>query len=117
MSGNKRELRLQSIIDYLKHHSGASIHEIATATEMSDITTRRDLYELRDRSLIHYISGVAIYAPPPPAQADPSQKPYKLCAEKQVNFDKKEKKSLIHSQDGDRKKRGGQDWRAHSMPA
>ena len=77
MSGNKRELRLQSIIDYLKHHSGASIHEIATATEMSDITTRRDLYELRDRSLIHYISGVAIYAPPPPAQADPSQKPYK----------------------------------------
>jgi len=91
MSGNKREQRLQSIISYLKHHSGASIHEIATAMEMSDITTRRDLYELRDRNLIHYISGVAIYSPPLPPEHDPAQKPYKLCAEKQVNFDKKAK--------------------------
>ncbi len=91
MGGNKRELRLQNIIDYLKHHSGASIHEVASAMETSDITTRRDLYELRDRGLIHYISGVAIYAPPPPPRDDPVQKPYKLCAEKQINFDKKEK--------------------------
>lgn len=91
MSINKRELRLQEIITLLKEHSGATIKDISSAMGVSDITIRRDLYELRDRNLIHYISGVAIYTPQNEASEDPMKRPYKLCKEKQINFDKKAK--------------------------
>lgn len=91
MIANKRELRLQKILGFLKTNSGASIRELAVAMDVSEITIRRDLYELRDQKLIHYISGVAIYNSPHETGDDPIKRPYKLCAEKQVNFDKKAK--------------------------
>jgi len=86
MGANKRDARQQEILSFLKDHGGASIREIASRLDVSDITIRRDLYELRDRGMIHYVSGVAIYHP---AGRGRGPSPYELSDEKQVNLEKK----------------------------
>lgn len=86
MAANKREMRQQEIVTFLKEYGGASIKEIASHLDVSDITIRRDLYELRDRGMIHYVSGVAIYHP---GGRGTGKRPYELSDEKQVNHEKK----------------------------
>lgn len=88
MSSTKKTERLKNIIAYLKECNGASLKDIAHYLQISEMTARRDLYELRERNVIHYISGVAIFNPA--RQRHSEQYPYDLTGEKEVNSDKKE---------------------------
>lgn len=87
MNDNKKTERLKKIIAYLKSRNGASLKEIADYLQISEMTARRDIYELRDTDVIHYISGVAIYNPD--SQRVSNQTPYELSGERVVNHDKK----------------------------
>lgn len=86
MGNGKRDGRQREILMFLKENGGASIREIASRLDVSDITVRRDLYELRDRGMIHYVSGVAIYHP---EGRGAGKVPYELSDEKQINQEKK----------------------------
>ena len=48
---------MKIIIAYLKDCNGASLKDIADYLQVSEMTARRDLYELREHNVIHYISG------------------------------------------------------------
>ncbi|MBC8535359.1 DeoR/GlpR family DNA-binding transcription regulator [Feifania hominis] len=84
---SKKTQRIEQIIGYLKVNNGASIKEIADMLGVSEMTVRRDLYELREQNVINYISGVAIYNPENADVVD--KRNYELSDEKLVNEEKK----------------------------
>lgn len=88
-NNNKKTVRLKNIIAFLKDCNGASLKNIADYLQVSEMTARRDLYELREQNVIHYISGVAIFNPD--SQRHNEQCPYDLVGEKLVNNDMKER--------------------------
>lgn len=53
--------RLNDIVSFLKEHNGASIKELATAFEVSEMTIRRDLLFLERKHTIKLVHGAAIY--------------------------------------------------------
>jgi DeoR family deoxyribose operon repressor len=95
----KKAQRHEKITAFLKNNNGASTKEIAAHVGVSEMTARRDLYELRDANAVNYISGVAIYIPcDAEAERAPRERPggeafddrrYELDDEKCVNNGKK----------------------------
>ena len=53
--------RLNNIVLYLKEHNGASIKELATAFNVSEMTIRRDLTLLESNHVIKLVHGAAIF--------------------------------------------------------
>jgi DeoR family deoxyribose operon repressor len=95
----KKSQRLEKITAFLKNNNGASTKEIAAYAGVSEMTARRDLYELRDANAVNYISGVAIYIPRDAETERVTRGPlggeafddghYELDDEKRVNNEKK----------------------------
>lgn len=58
----KREQRLRDVIALLRETNGASIKELASTFSVSEMTVRRDLDTLQERSLVTLVAGgAAIY--------------------------------------------------------
>ncbi len=53
--------RLNAVVDYLKIHHQATIEELATAFNVSEITVRRDLKLLDEQGVINKVYGGAVY--------------------------------------------------------
>jgi DeoR family deoxyribose operon repressor len=64
MASNKLQVRLDNIIMLLKKQNGASIKQLASILDVTEMTVRRDLRTLQDSGIITIIHGAAIYNPP-----------------------------------------------------
>jgi len=60
---NGKANRLDMILEFLQHKNGASIKELATAFDVSEMTIRRDLTTLCKRNIVNLVHGAAIYNP------------------------------------------------------
>lgn len=60
---SKKNDRLNRLIDIIKSKNGASIKELATLLDVSEMTIRRDLTILGDNSIVNNVYGAAIYNP------------------------------------------------------
>ena len=59
----KKEDRIEEIISYLKEHNGASVKDLATLLNVSEMTIRRDLKILDDNGIVNNVYGSTIYNP------------------------------------------------------
>lgn len=60
---SKKNDRLNRLIDIIKSKNGASIKELATLLEVSEMTIRRDLSILEQNNVVNNVYGAAIYNP------------------------------------------------------
>ena len=56
--------RLQMITDILKTSKASSIHDLATALSVSEMTVRRDLIVLEEKAIVKLIHGGAVFNKP-----------------------------------------------------
>ena len=66
----KKQNRLDEIVHYLKENNGASVKDLASLLNVSEMTIRRDLKILDDNGIVNNFYGSAIYNPK--NQNDPS---------------------------------------------
>jgi len=59
----KKEERVHQIVQTLKRRKGATIKELATLFDVSDMTIRRDMEVLKSQGIILDIHGAAVYNP------------------------------------------------------
>lgn len=60
---SKKEDRLNKIISILKKSNGASVKELASEFDVSEMTIRRDLKELEEKNIIDNFYGAAVFNP------------------------------------------------------
>ena len=60
---SKKNDRLNRLIDIIKSKNGASIKELATLLDVSEMTIRRDLSILEKNHIVNNVYGAAIYNP------------------------------------------------------
>jgi DeoR family deoxyribose operon repressor len=60
---SKKNDRLNHLIDIIKSKNGASIKELATLLDVSEMTIRRDLTILEKNNIVNNVYGAAIYNP------------------------------------------------------
>ena len=79
---SKKADRLNRIMQILKMRNGASIRELSSELEVSEMTVRRDLEVLSASRLVTLIQGVAIYHPANETEGEAIlNKEYNLSAE------------------------------------
>lgn len=59
----KKEERIEEIVSYLKENNGASVKDLATRLNVSEMTIRRDLKILDDNGIVINVYGSTIYNP------------------------------------------------------
>ena len=80
---SKKADRLNRIMQILKMRNGASIRELSSELEVSEMTVRRDLEVLSASRLVTLIQGVAIYRPATATEGEAILiKEYNLSAER-----------------------------------
>lgn len=60
---SKKTDRLSRLIDIIKTKNGATVKELATLLDVSEMTIRRDLAVLEQNSIVNNVYGAAIYNP------------------------------------------------------
>lgn len=60
---NKKLQRTNKIINILKEKNGATVKELASILDVSEMTIRRDLEVLKSNNIINNVYGAAIYNP------------------------------------------------------
>lgn len=82
---HERQLK---ILEYLRNHKAASIHELQKTLYVSEATLRRDLTKMEQRGLIHRTHGGAVIA-----DSSTDESPIIIREQKQI----KEKKRIVQS--------------------
>ena len=59
----KKDERIEEIVNYLKEHNGASVKDLASRLNVSEMTIRRDLKILDDNGIVNNVYGSTIYNP------------------------------------------------------
>ena len=89
---SKKADRLNRIMQILKMRNGASIRELSSELEVSEMTVRRDLEVLSASRLVTLIQGVAIYHPANETEGEAIlNKEYNLSAEHLSHRSEKER--------------------------
>lgn len=60
---SKKEDRINKLVEIIKAKNGASIKDLATLLEVSEMTIRRDLAILEENNIVNNVYGAAIYNP------------------------------------------------------
>lgn len=68
---NKKDTRLEEIINYLKQNNGAPVKDLAKMFNVSEMTIRRDLKILDDNGIVNNVYGSTIYNPNNSAETNP----------------------------------------------
>lgn len=66
----KKDVRLEKLIQYLKENNGASVKDLATLLNVSEMTIRRDLKILDDNGIVNNVYGSTIYNPKNPIETN-----------------------------------------------
>ncbi|MGB8454232.1 MAG: DeoR/GlpR family DNA-binding transcription regulator [Anaerocolumna sp.] len=60
---SKKADRINRLVDIIKSKNGASVKELATLLDVSEMTIRRDLIVLEQSNIVNNVYGAAIYNP------------------------------------------------------
>ncbi len=60
---SKKADRMNRLVDIIKSKNGASVKELATLLDVSEMTIRRDLIVLEQNNIVNNVYGAAIYNP------------------------------------------------------
>jgi DeoR family deoxyribose operon repressor len=85
----KKLERTSRLVSILQDRNGASIKELAGELNVSEMTIRRDLAQLRMDKVISLVHGAAIFKSP--GNGDPREEDYHLSLEKTVSSQEKER--------------------------
>ncbi|MDR2784545.1 MAG: DeoR/GlpR family DNA-binding transcription regulator [Treponema sp.] len=81
--------RTGRLVSILQDRNGASIRELAWELDVSEMTIRRDLAQLRLDNVVSLVHGAAIFKSP--RNGDPQEEDYHLSLEKTVSNQEKER--------------------------